>query len=246
MPYDEQDKDDPRPLLLGEYFFPVCHEQTDVRIDPGLREFYGFGHSDPDSAFGRQCAESFTKPFLKPCMPPGAWSHIVHSQRVMGAGDMRRLRRVVLLFRRQPRRICLAPRLLGTDRRLATAQARVVAGENDFLAGLVPRAACGLFGRTSHDFFARGESLLLHRLRRVDIGRGRSAGKRATCGASVAPGKSGAIEIPIPHNTPEGAKLIVRVSDAKGNLINAASIQLGRRDRETTPAAGGRPSAISG
>ena len=72
-------------LLLGEYFFPVCHEQTDVRIDPGLREFYGFGHSEPDSAFGRQCAESFTKPFLKPCTPPGAWSHIVHSQRVMGA-----------------------------------------------------------------------------------------------------------------------------------------------------------------
>ena len=24
------------------------------------------------------------KPFLKPCTPPGAWSHIVHSQRVIG------------------------------------------------------------------------------------------------------------------------------------------------------------------
>ena len=54
MPYNEQAKGDPRPILLDEYFFPVCHEQTDVRIDPGLREFYGFGHSDPESAFARQ------------------------------------------------------------------------------------------------------------------------------------------------------------------------------------------------
>ena len=29
-------------------------------------------------------AESFSKPFLKPCAPPGAWSHIVHSPRVTG------------------------------------------------------------------------------------------------------------------------------------------------------------------
>ena len=72
MPYDDQIKDDPRPIVLGEYFFPVCHEQTDVRINPGLRELFGFGHSDPESAWGRQCAESFTKPFLKPCAPPGA------------------------------------------------------------------------------------------------------------------------------------------------------------------------------
>ena len=61
MPYDDQVKDDPRPIVLGEYFFPVCHEQTDVRINPGLRELFGFGHSDPDSACGRQCAESFSR-----------------------------------------------------------------------------------------------------------------------------------------------------------------------------------------
>ncbi len=84
MPYDDQLKDDPRPLVLGEYFFPVCHEQTDVQINPGLRELFGFGHSDPESVFGRQCAESFTKPFLKPCAVPGAWSHIAHSARVTG------------------------------------------------------------------------------------------------------------------------------------------------------------------
>ncbi|MHB8866599.1 MAG: glycoside hydrolase family 2 protein [Pirellulaceae bacterium] len=84
MPYDEQLKEDPRPLLLGEYFFPVCHEQTEVRINPGLREYFGFGHSDPNSAWGEQCAVSFTKPYLKPCAPPGTWSHMVHSPRVLG------------------------------------------------------------------------------------------------------------------------------------------------------------------
>ena len=84
MPYDAQASDDPRPLVFGEYDFPVCHEQTDVRINPGLREFFGAGHSDPGSAWGRACAESFTKPYTKPCIPPGAWSHIVASRRVTG------------------------------------------------------------------------------------------------------------------------------------------------------------------
>lgn len=51
----------------------------------------------------------------------------------------------------------------------------------------------------------------------------------------LAPGKSGAIQIPIPHDTPEGAGLIVRVSDAKGALINVASIQLGRRSEKPLP-----------
>jgi beta-galactosidase len=85
MPYDQQLKDDPRPILLGEYFFPVCHEQTDVRIDPGLRELWGHGHSDPESAWGKFCAASFDPSVVRPGIPPGAWSHIVQSKRVIGA-----------------------------------------------------------------------------------------------------------------------------------------------------------------
>ena len=84
MPYDVQASDDPRPLVFGEYDFPICHEQTEARINPGLREFFGAGHSDPGSAWARACAESFTKPIIKPCMPPGAWSQIVRSRRVTG------------------------------------------------------------------------------------------------------------------------------------------------------------------
>ena len=84
MPYDDLFKDDPRPLFLGEYFFPVCHEQTDVGINPGLRELWGFGHAEPDSAFGRACALDFDKPPLKPGLKPGGWSYITHSDRVIG------------------------------------------------------------------------------------------------------------------------------------------------------------------
>jgi hypothetical protein len=84
MPYDDVLKDDPRPLFLGEYFFPICHEQTDVAIDPGLRELWGFGHAEPDSAFSRACALDFDKPPLKPGLKPGGWSYIYHSDRVIG------------------------------------------------------------------------------------------------------------------------------------------------------------------
>jgi beta-galactosidase len=84
MPYDEVLKDDPRPLFLGEYFFPICHEQTDVAINPGLRELWGLGHAEPDSAFARACALDFDKPPLKPGMKPGGWSYITHSDRVIG------------------------------------------------------------------------------------------------------------------------------------------------------------------
>ena len=64
MPYEDSAKDDPRPLFLGEYAFPVCHEQTDVRVDPGLRELWGAGHAEPDSEWGRKCAKVFENPIF--------------------------------------------------------------------------------------------------------------------------------------------------------------------------------------
>ncbi|NLH99621.1 MAG: hypothetical protein GX446_09045 [Chthonomonadales bacterium] len=84
MPFDDYDRDDPRPLLLGEYFFPICHEQTDVRRNPGLRELWGAGHSDPTSDYGKACAREFSWPYTQPGEPPGAWTHIVESRRVIG------------------------------------------------------------------------------------------------------------------------------------------------------------------
>ena len=77
MPYDDVLKDDPRPLFLGEYFFPVCHEQTDVSINPGLRELWGHGSAEPEFPFARACAPDFDKPPIKPGLKPGGWSYII-------------------------------------------------------------------------------------------------------------------------------------------------------------------------
>ena len=114
MPYDDVLKDDPRPLFLGEYFFPVCHEQTDVSINPGLRELWGLGSAEPDSAFGRACAPGLRQ----------AAAQAGHQSRAAGATSPIRTaliggaiwashRRRLLLLRHQPRRLRLAPRVLG-------------------------------------------------------------------------------------------------------------------------------------
>lgn len=84
MPYDAVAPSDPRPLFLGEYFFPICHEQTDVWIDPGLREAWGHGHADPSSAWAKQCNEQFDKPGAHPGAKSGFWDHIVASEQLIG------------------------------------------------------------------------------------------------------------------------------------------------------------------
>ena len=234
MPYDEQDRDDPRPLLLGEYFFPVCHEQTDVRIDPGLREFYGFGHSDPDSAFGRQCAESFTKPFLKPCIPPGAWSHIVHSKRVIGAGICGAFDESFYFSDgthagyawhhgywglmdawRRPKPEWWAAKMIFSPVWFPVRHVEYSAGQ----------AAVSLPVENRYSFTDLSETKLTW-----EIG-----SKRGEVAVSVAPGKLGKVAIPIPQGTPEGTKLVLRATDAKGELITATSIQFGRATEKPLP-----------
>ncbi|MBM3501322.1 MAG: hypothetical protein FJX74_21935 [Armatimonadetes bacterium] len=54
-----------------------------MRINPGLRELWGAGHSAPDSEWGRRCAKVF-ETYAGPGTPPGAWSHIVNSDRMLG------------------------------------------------------------------------------------------------------------------------------------------------------------------
>ena len=84
MPYDAHLRGDPRPIFLGEYFYPLCHEQTDMWINPGLREVWGHGHADPDSEWAKFCAKSFDGSFMHPGTSPGAWNHIMRSDRVFG------------------------------------------------------------------------------------------------------------------------------------------------------------------
>ncbi len=234
MPYDEQDKGDPRPLVLGEYFFPVCHEQTDVRIDPGLREFYGFGQSDPDSAFARECEESFTKPFTKPCAPPGAWSHIVHSPRIMGAAMFGAIDDsfyfadgthagyswhhgfwgLIDAWRRPKPEWWLAKMVFSP----VWFQKRQV----EYSPG---QATVSIPVENRYSFTDLGELKWTWAL-------GKKFGEVQ---ASVAPGKEGKIEIPVPKDTPEGEKLVVEASNSQGELINAAAIQLGKKTAKPLP-----------
>ena len=43
---------------IGECFFEVYHERTDVAIDPGLRELWAAGSADPNSDWGKTCIEN--------------------------------------------------------------------------------------------------------------------------------------------------------------------------------------------
>jgi len=237
MPYDEQARDDPRPVLLGEYFFPVCHEQTDVRINPGLREFFGFGHSDPDSPFGRQCAEGFTRPFLKPCTPPGAWSHVDRSRRVAGGAIWASLDEpfyfpdgkragyawhhgfwgIVDAWRRPKPEWWLA--------KLVFSPVWFPSRRVDFAAG---QTTLRLPVENRYSFTDLSELAFTWEL----------GGQKGSVRAAVAPRSRGEIAIPIPPGTPEGRKLLLRVTASQGELVNVAAIQLGREAPVVVPRPG--------
>jgi beta-galactosidase/beta-glucuronidase len=234
MPYDEQDKHDPRPMVFGEYFFPVCHEQTDVRINPGLREFYGFGHSDPDSAFARECAESFAKPFTKPCTPPGAWTHIVRSNRVMGAAMFAGFDDpfyfadgthagyawhhgfwgLIDAWRRPKPEWWLA-KMVFSPVWFTKRQVEYAPGQATVSISVENRYSFTDLGELKWSWV---------------IGQ-----KFGVVKVSVAPGKEGKIEIPVPKDTPQGEKVVVKAENAQGELINVAAIQLGKKTEMPLP-----------
>ena len=53
--------------------------------------------------------------------------------------------------------------------------------------------------------------------------------------AEAAPGATGAIEIPVPPGTREGASLTVEVTNRAGDLVNVATVQLGKRPPRELP-----------
>ena len=86
MPFDKVHADDPRPFMVGECFFEVYHERTDVTINPGLRELWAHGSADPDSAWGKLCNANYTQPaHLRPASLRARWSHIYASHRCIGS-----------------------------------------------------------------------------------------------------------------------------------------------------------------
>jgi len=234
MPYDEHLKGDPRPILLGEYLFPVCHEQTDVNINPGLRELWGCGHSDPDSDWATACAASFDLPHLKPGAKPGVWTHIYESDRVIGGAIWALLDEPFYFAEgkhcgyawvhgfwglidawRRPKPEWWLSKLIFSPVWFPCRQVEFSPGQRSIRVPVENRYA---FMDLSDLTFT------------WEVGK-----KHGNAKVSLPPASKGKIEIPIPRGTAEGEKVILRVTDAAGELVNALAIRLGKEKRTPLP-----------
>ncbi len=232
MPYDDLLKEDPRPLFLGEYFFPVCHEQTDVAIDPGLRELWGQGSAEPDSAFARACALDYNKPPLKPGIQPGGWSYIEHSDRVIGGAIWAALDDAFYFSAtnhagyawhhgfwglidswRRPKPEWWLARHIFSPVWLETRHVPFVPGQGTVRVPVENRYAFTDFSELTFTW-----SLNRHKGR---------------LNPHLAPGTKGELEFPVPPGTAEGDHISLRVTSASGTVIDESVIQLG----EARPAA---------
>ena len=235
VPFDDQLKGDPRPIFLGEYDFPVCHEQTDVRIDPGLRELWGAGQSDPNSAWGRACAASYERPgTLLPGEPPGAWTSIVRSRRVIGGAIWAALDEpfyfsngkkagyawvhgfwgIIDAWRRPKPEWWLC--------KLIFSPVWFPVRKVDFSPG---QAAVRIPVENRYSFTNLNE---LKFTWEVD-------GKRGSVRAKAPPDSRGEIALPIPPGTHPGDTLLLHVTNASGDPITVLSLQLGQRPTEPLP-----------
>ncbi|HOX59139.1 MAG TPA: glycoside hydrolase family 2 TIM barrel-domain containing protein [Candidatus Paceibacterota bacterium] len=227
MPYDDLLKDDLRPLFLGEYFFPICHEQTDVRINPGLRELWGHGHAEPDSAFSRACALDFDKPPLKPGLKPGGWSYITHSDRVIGGAiwashdDAFYLSATnhagyawhhgfwgLIDYWRRPKPEWWLARHIFSPVWLETRHVAFTPGQKTVRVPVENRYAFTDFSELEF-----GWSLNRHNGR---------------LNPRLAPGVRGELKFHVPGGTVEGDSLLLRVKAASGRLIHESAVQLGQ------------------
>ena len=234
MPWHEQYKDNPRPIFLGEYWFPVCHEQTDVSINPGLREFFGRGHTDPDSDRAKEVSKEFDLPVMKPCAKPGAWSGIYNSDHMIG-GAIWASHDDAFYFAdgkycgyawhhgfwglidvwRRPKPEWWLSKLIFSPVWFPVRQVDFKAGQQSIFVPVENRYS---FTDLSELKFA------------WEIGK-----KKGDIKAGLPPASTGEIEIPIPPGTLEGDKIILRVTNAAGDLINTLAIHLGREKQAPLP-----------
>jgi beta-galactosidase len=220
-------RDDPRPVYFGEYFFPICHEQTDVRIDPGLRELWGQGQADPDSAFAKQFIDDAQKSPIKPGLPPGGWTKIQHSDRLIGgsiwaAQDedfyLGETNHVGYAFHhgywglidvwRRPKPEYWLARHIFSPVWLKTRHVDLMFGEQTLHVPVENRYSFTDFNELNFTWQINKHKGRLH--------------------PSVAPRAEGELEIPIPRDTRDGDKLSLRVTTRDGRLIEECTVQLGK------------------
>lgn len=226
MPYDELFKHDPRPLFLGEYFFPLCHEQTEMEINPGLRELWGMGHSDPESEWGKDCAKSFDAALLQPGAPPGFWNHICSSDQLVGGAVFAWIDELYFL----------------------PGGKRCGHGFHHGFWGMVdawrrPKPEWWLsklifspvwFPQRRVPISPGGTSVSIpveNRYSFTDLNElcfsWETGGSSGTCDVSAAPGETGTLDIPVNPDTEQGQTLVVNALDRNGTLVSTLSTQLG-------------------
>ncbi len=207
----------------------MCHEQTDVRVNPGLREYFGAGHGDPAAPWGRECALAFARPYMKPGIPPGAWTHIVQSSRVTGGAIWAALDDafyfpdgrhagyawhhgfwgIVDAWRRPEPEYWLA-KMVFSPAWFPVRQVKFVQGQSAVHVPVENRYA----------FTNLKELQFTWRL--PDRARG-------TIAVAAAPGGKDMLEIPIPAGTRAGTQLEIHARDRHNELVSAAVIQLGQQ-----------------
>jgi len=234
MPYDQHLPGDPRPLFLGEYFFPICHEQTDVRVDPGLRELWGAGHSDPDSPWGRDCAASFSQPYPHPGNPPGAWTSLVRSDRFIGGAIWAAIDDTFYLPEGRNVGYSWVHGFWG----LIDAWRRPK--PEWWLAKLMFSPVW--FPVRQVDFTPNDSFLTLpveNRYSFTDLSELGFAwefhGTTGRVATSAPPGQRGVLKLPWPGGAKAGDVIVVRALDSHGSLITPAAIQLGPRPARPLP-----------
>ena len=234
MPYDEVMADDPRPMFLGEYWFPVCHEQTDVMLNPGLRELWGMGHANPDSDFAKECAKSFDMRLLMPGTNPGAWCHIYNSKRVIG-GAIWALIDEPFYFKdgthcgyawvhgpwglydgwRRPKPEAWLAKMIFSP---VWFPEREVAFEQGQESVTVPVENRYAFTDLSELTFS------------WEI-----AKKKGKAKVSAAPASKGHVQLPVPADAKVGDEILLRVTNKQGELITVLPIGLGKKDSMAVP-----------
>jgi hypothetical protein len=234
MPYDEMLPDDPRPFLHGECFFEVYHEKTDVTINPGLRELWAHGNVEPDSEWGRRCAESFVERVLRPGVPPGAWSHICASERLIGSEIWSGVDDI---------------NFLPDGKRISCEHGNAFWGLIDGWRRPKPELWYSKLIFSPVWFPVRrvgytpGQALVRipveNRYSFTDLSQldftWELAGAKGEVAVSLPPASKGEIEIPIPQGAVEGEALILRVRDRAGDTVNARAIRVGLHDQVALP-----------
>lgn len=234
MPYDEILKDDLQPLMIGEGFFEVYHERTDVAIDPGLRELWAAGSADPNSEWGKKCIENVrASKGLLPGIYPGAWNYIYASDRCIGSELWAGVDDITFL---------------PNGKILSFEKGNAYWGLIDGWRRPKPELELRKFAFSPVWFpvrqlnYKHGQTFVQipveNRYSFTDLSRfdilwelNETMGKTHI---SVSPASKGVIEFPLPTETPEGSTLLVRVMNGNDEIVNA-TLSIGTAKKKILP-----------